>query len=84
MSNKVNKRQGSESVPSAPTDYMVTVCSTCRCASCWHGEFMCGGACDAGTIVVLASVLRWEGREHPSNYSVARLLEVCGPVKGAA
>lgn len=60
---------------------MVTVCSACRCASCWHGEFMCDSSRCAGTIDVLASELRGEYREHPSNFSVEKLREVCGSVR---
>lgn len=65
-------------------DYYVTVCSACRCASCWHAEFMCQRSQTAGTIEVLASVLRGEDREHPSYYSVTKLREVCGDVRYAA
>lgn len=62
-------------------DYLVTVCSACRCASCWNGEFMCDRATGAATVDVLASVLADEGREHPSNYSEDKLREVCGAVR---
>lgn len=65
-------------------DYLVTVCSACRCASCWHGEFMCQQAKNAGTVDVLASVLRAENREHPDNFSIAKLQEVCGSVRYVA
>ena len=57
-------------------DYYVTVCSVCRRASCWHGEFMCQQAQGAGTVDVRTSVLRQENREHPENFSIARLSEV--------
>lgn len=40
------------------TDYYVTVCLSCRCASCWHGIFLCPASRTAGTIDVLASVLQ--------------------------
>lgn len=66
------------------TDYYVTVCSVCRCASCWHGEFMCQQAQEAGTVDVLASRLRQENREHLDNFSIARLSEVCGAVRHVA
>lgn len=64
-------------------DYFVTVCDACRCASCWHGEFMCQESMTAGTVDVLASVLRAEGREHPGCFSVEKLMEVCGSVRCA-
>lgn len=66
------------------TDYLVTVCSACRCASCWHGEFMCDASRTAGTVNVRASVLRAEAREHPDNFSTAKLQWVCGAVRYAA
>ncbi len=65
------------------TDYYVTVCSVCRCASCWHGELMCDSARYAGTIEVLASVLRGEDREHASNFTIRKLEAVCGHVRRA-
>lgn len=63
------------------TDYIVTVCSACRTASCWHGEFLCQSAAGASTERVAASVLRKLKLEHRSNYSVAKLREVCGGVE---
>ena len=63
------------------SDYLVTVCSACRCASCWHGEFMCERSRDASTVEVRASELRGEDREHPSNFAPERLREVCGDVR---
>lgn len=63
------------------SDYMVTVCAACRCASCWHGEFMCQQSGTANTVDVAASVLRAENREHASNFSEGKLMNVCGNVK---
>lgn len=63
------------------TDYWITVCSACRCASCWHGEFVCDRARGAATTQTLASVLSCEDREHPSNFSEDRLRAVCGTVR---
>lgn len=63
------------------TDYLVTVCSACRTASCWHGEFMCERSRDANVVDVRASVLRSEKREHPDNFSEAKLYNVCGDVR---
>ncbi len=65
------------------SDYWVTVCSACRTASCWHGEFMCDRFRDAGTIDVLASAIRGEDRENRSNYSIRKIREVCGSVRYA-
>lgn len=65
------------------TDYYVTVCSVCRCASCWHGEFFCKDSSIANVVDVLASVLRREYREHPSHYTEGKLMEVCGQVRYA-
>jgi hypothetical protein len=65
----------------ARADYWVTVCSECRCAACWHGEFLCERALVSGTVDVLASVLRREDREHRSNFAVAKLRKVCGVVR---
>lgn len=62
-------------------DYLVTVCDSCRCASCWHGEFMCEKSRSAGTVDVLASTLDRENREHPSYYSRERLARICGSVR---
>lgn len=66
------------------TDYYVTVCSACRCASCWHGVFLCGASRNAGTVEVRASELLQDDREHPSYFSAAKLREVCGNVRYAA
>lgn len=64
-------------------DYLVTVCSVCRCASCWHGEFMCEASQLARTVEVPASAseLRGEHREHPSNFSAEKLRDVCGTLR---
>lgn len=60
------------------TDYLVTVCSACRTASCWHHEFVCDDYRSAGVIDLPASELRKLGLEHESNYSVEKLTEVYG------
>lgn len=65
-------------------DYWVTVCAACRCASCWHAEFFCASARTASTTEAKASLLRDEDREHPSNYSVDKIREVCGSVRYVA
>ena len=45
---------------------LVTVCSECRMASCWHGIFMCDLAQDAATMDLPVSELRKLDLEHPS------------------
>lgn len=40
-----------------PTD-KVTVCDKCLRACCWHGEFMCDAARNAGITVKTVSELR--------------------------
>jgi hypothetical protein len=64
-------------------DYWVTVCSACRTAACWHGEFLCGRARTADTVDERASVLMNEDREHRGHFTRARLLDVCGSVREA-
>jgi hypothetical protein len=61
-------------------DYLVTVCAACRTAACWHGEFLCERSAGP-TIDIRASVLRADQREHPSNFSVRKVREVCGSVR---
>jgi len=59
-------------------DRKVTVCAACLTASCWHGEFMCEASRTADVTTRTVRELRALGREHPSNYSVAKVREVCG------
>ena len=33
-----------------PNDELITVCSKCLRACCWHGYFMCDEAYEAGTV----------------------------------
>lgn len=63
------------------SDYVVTVCSACRCASCWHGVFMCERSRGASTVDVPASVLATEDREHEFYFSEANLRDVCGQIR---
>ena len=39
-------------------DKVIEVCSECKTASCWYGEFMCEGAKDADTMLIIVSELR--------------------------
>lgn len=59
-------------------DYMVTVCAECHTASCWHGEFMCNDARNAGTVEMKASELLALKLEHPDRFSPAKLEAVTG------
>jgi hypothetical protein len=63
------------------SDYIVTVCAECLMACCWHGELMCWESRGARTKDVRASELLKLGAEHPSNFSRAKLLKVCGSVQ---
>jgi hypothetical protein len=60
------------------TDYPVTVCAACLCASCWHGEFMCQRSRSADVTTRKASELVALGREHPSCFSREKIREVTG------
>lgn len=64
----------------SPRDYIVTVCSECLRASCWHWEFPCDKGQTAVTVMRRASQLRELNREHPDNYSPEKLMKVCGGV----
>lgn len=62
-------------------DRLVTVCSECLMASCWHGEFMCENSISAGTREMTARELDKLRLEHPSHYSVENLARICGRVE---
>ncbi len=47
----------------------VTVCSACKCASCWQGIYMCEAAANAGTVELSFSELEALDREHPRFWS---------------
>lgn len=57
---------------------LVTVCSECHRASCWHGEEMCSKARGAGTVEKTVGYLQARNLEHPENYSEKKVKEVCG------
>lgn len=59
-------------------DRLISVCSACRRASCWHGDFMCDEAWSAAIVEVPRCVLVGEGREDPHHFSDTRLREVEG------
>jgi len=49
-------------------DDIITVCSECLQASCWHGEFMCDEARDAGITQKTVRELKELNLEHPDNW----------------
>lgn len=52
------------------TERLITVCSACRCASCWHGKFRCDQFRNATTLQLPISTLAAEDREHPDNWEI--------------
>lgn len=60
-----------------PGNTLVTVCSKCLRASCWHGEFMCSESRRAGTVERTVDELDAMNLEHPSNYSAEKIRSVC-------
>lgn len=64
--------------PEVGADWWVTVCGRCLTAICWHGEMMCDESINAGTIEKRASELRALNREHPENFSPAKLWHMTG------
>ena len=59
-------------------DYDVTVCSSCLRASCWHGEFYCEMARNAGITTRKASELRRLKLEHSSHFTKRKIEQVTG------
>lgn len=59
---------------------LVQVCSECKTASCWHGEFMCDESDIADIEIKTVEELNRLGLEHKENYSNAKQLEVYGEV----
>lgn len=57
---------------------LITVCSECLRASCWHGEFMCEMSRNAGTVKKGERELDRLAIEHPSYYAKARIEKICG------
>jgi len=48
------------------TDYLVTVCSACKRASCWQAIFFCDDFFEAGTVQMYKSELLLLGLENES------------------
>ena len=53
-------------------DRLITVCSSCLCASCWLGLFHCDDCKVAGTVNLPVSELRALDREHPDYWKQER------------
>lgn len=59
-------------------DREVVVCDACLQASCWHGEFYCSQAKQAGITTRTVAELDAMGLEHPDHYSPKKLKEIYG------
>lgn len=57
---------------------LITVCSWCLRASCWHGEFFCDHAQTAGTVQRTARELNKLSLEDKHHYSKDTVERVCG------
>lgn len=57
---------------------LIEVCGVCHKASCWHGEFLCLDAKQAGTVVKPVSELRKLSLEHESNWSDENINKIYG------
>jgi hypothetical protein len=53
---------------------LVTVCASCRQASCWLGEFYCDNYKTAKTAEVQVRDLVRRGGEHPQYWAEARVV----------
>ena len=49
---------------------IIIVCDNCLQASCWHGDFMCSKAVEAGSTEKTVAELKKIGLEHPSYWEV--------------
>ena len=56
----------------------VMVCDACLRASCWHGDFFCEDARNAGTTVKLVGTLRKLHLEHEDNWSDETMVRIYG------
>jgi hypothetical protein len=57
---------------------IIEVCSECKCASCWYGEFMCHEAARAGTKKYTVSDLRKLDLENEDNWSDDKMKSIYG------
>ena len=57
-------------------DRLITVCSACLRATCWHAEMHCGRHREAGVVTRTVGELQQINAEHPSRYSVEKVREV--------
>lgn len=60
---------------------LVTVCSNCLTAQCWHAgptDLMCEGAGHASLVEKTVEELDRLNLEHPSYYALERVERICG------
>ena len=62
----------------ASPDELITVCASCLCASCWHGEFYCEDYKTANLVKKTRAELVSADREHPDHFSPDKLRAVYG------
>lgn len=48
----------------------IIVCDKCLMACCWHGEFMCEEAQNAGTVEKTVKELKELDLEHPRHWEI--------------
>lgn len=56
----------------------IQVCSSCKTASCWYGEFMCQDSKSADVELMTVSQLTALHREHPENWSDKKMQSIYG------
>lgn len=61
-----------------PGSTFVTVCACCLRACCWHGEFMCDEARNAGITERSVDELDRLNLEHRDNYSQETIERIIG------
>lgn len=64
--------------PGRSRERLITVCSECFRASCWHGDFFCDAYRTAGLVKKGERELERLAVEHPSYYAQARIEKICG------
>lgn len=65
-------------IVSTQHERLITVCSACLTASCWHYEFICDEYRMAGIVKKGEYELNRLHLEHPDNYSKAKIDLICG------
>ena len=57
---------------------LIEICDKCLCASCYHGEFICWDAQNAGTVIKPIKELMKLNKEHKSHWSAENLKRIYG------